>query len=374
MNYSSMDTLQACRSQRIRTNWSSFPPGTECQTVIVTKRQISSGTMSMPLGRCAKVFGDLLVKSVHSFTIWNEKCTQWFEISVKQYHSQPSQVFLHGLTECFSALGVRPWDALCFVPTDLPGSCKMLTWSSDHEKYREFVASLDYGWSSHIKTESLMGKDTRSNNTAGAVEESWVQETLSSKGNRVLEPGKSVSVGSYRSVCVSGLQGGKKNGLHSSLQRNDTLQSGIKDTSGLSTARLQHKKSRARVGAESTGESPPPYKKSGHTRCNSEGITMNVLSSSSMLNRSSSGLGNGSQLENKQVSGSMDTASTKQKRKKISGFGDKQTTTASVSSRRKKSVPLRGAQVVSRGECNCCIFPPLLFCLLSACNWSVWTI
>lgn len=320
--------------------------------------------MSMPLGRWVKVFGDLLVKSGQSFTIWNEKCTEWFEISVKQYQSQPSQVFLHGLTECFSALGVRPWDALCFVPTDIPGSCKMLAWSSDHEKYREFVSSLDYGWSSHIKTESLMGKDTRSN-TAGEME-SWVQETLSSKGNVVLDPrNPKASIGSYQSVCRGGLQGGK-NALHSSLQRN-ALQSGITDTSGPSiTAR--HKKSRVRGGAESTGESPPPYKKSGHKRCNSEGITMNVLSSSSMLNRSSSGLGNGSQLENKQVSGSMDTASTKKERKKISGFGEKQTKTASVSSRRKKSVPLRGAQVVSRGACNyfrlsSCV-SPFVCCLL----------
>ena len=237
----------------------------------------------------------------------------------------------------------------------------MLAWSSDHEKYREFVSSLDYGWSSHIKTESLMGKDTRSN--TGGVMESWVQETLSSKGNVTLEPrNPKVSIGSYQSVCRDSFQEGK-NALHSSLQRN-TLQSGTTNTTGPSIAR--HKTSRVRVGAESTGESPPPYKKSGHKRCSSEGITMNVLSSSSMLNRSSSGLGNGSQLENKQVSGSMDTASTKQKRKNISAFGSKQTKTSSVSSRRKKSVPLRGAQVVSRGACNCCIFLLVSLLLLHA--------
>ena len=125
--------------------------------------------MSMPLGRWAKAFGELLAQSGQPFTVWNEKCTRWFEVSVRQYQSQPSQVFLHGLTECFSALGVRPWDALCFVPTDLPGSCRILAWSSDHQKYQEFVSSLDYGWSGHIKTGSVGGKDTRSN-TASEME------------------------------------------------------------------------------------------------------------------------------------------------------------------------------------------------------------
>ena len=184
----------------------------------------------------------------------------------------------------------------------------------------------------------MVGKDVRSDSTS-AMEESWVEETESSKRTAMLEPGNSVSIGSYRSVCVR-CSGGRNDG-RSSLKRN--IHSG---TTALCTAR--HKSSRDRVRAESTGESPPPYKKTGHKRSNSEGVTMNVLSSSSMMNRSSSGLVNGSQLENKQVSGSMDI--TKKKKKKDTGLSDHQT--ASISSRRKKSVPLRGAQVVRLDACN----------------------
>lgn len=169
---------------------------------MVTKRQVVSGVISIPLKRCLNIFGALheqvacmdgatglsLVRMVSPFSLdderhevikesyadeyrgggqeqametqrnkiknkndgcvvlWNADCTKGYQAHMRRYTSQPTQVFLQSLHACFDEMHVRPWSVLCFVPLDVQGHCQLLVWHDGHPHHRAFKSSIVHGW------------------------------------------------------------------------------------------------------------------------------------------------------------------------------------------------------------------------------------
>jgi len=77
----------------VRTNWLAFPDEHH-QTVIVTRSQINSGTMSIPAGRAQAMFSSIGSSDV---TLIDGRTGNAFTAAHKRYPSQPTQVFLQSL-------------------------------------------------------------------------------------------------------------------------------------------------------------------------------------------------------------------------------------------------------------------------------------
>lgn len=164
----------------VRTNWSTYPPGGTYECVLVSKSQILSGSLTVPKQRAHNILGvsegcipvshhltknddSRLVMVEEAFsnrveakdcriesliTIWNQTCKRGYMAKMKQYKSQPTQVFLHGLHACFEEMKVEPWCVLCFVPLGVTGHCQLFVWQTGHPHYAGFQACSVHQWSS----------------------------------------------------------------------------------------------------------------------------------------------------------------------------------------------------------------------------------
>lgn len=196
-------TQERINYSSVRTNWSGYPPGSIYEAVMVTKRQVVSGVLSIPLKRCLNIFGALheqvacmdgatglsLVRMVSPFSLddgqheshvdeyrgggqeqamemqqpkkknnnnkskndgcvvlWNADCTKGYQAHMRRYTSQPTQVFLQSLHACFDEMHVRPWSVLCFVPLGVQGHCQLVVWHDGHPHHRAFKSSIVHGW------------------------------------------------------------------------------------------------------------------------------------------------------------------------------------------------------------------------------------
>ena len=215
-----MDSLQTCHGSgadavsidytNVRTNWNVYPPSSTCESVMVTRRQVVTGVISIPLKRCLHIFGALheggegacmddgatgvsLVGMMspfsssssnyvsienenkdegkekekeekprqqqrgmkkrhtnpdagHTVVVWNSDCTKGYQVHMRRYTSQPTQVFLQSLHACFHEMQVRPRSVLCFVPLGIQGHCQLYVWHDGDPHHRAFKSSIVHGW------------------------------------------------------------------------------------------------------------------------------------------------------------------------------------------------------------------------------------
>lgn len=90
----SKDSKSPQQRCKVRTNWASFPEGAASQSVVLTRFQVQSGNISMPIARCHAVLG-----AFPSSCFVNLKDTETekvIKVGYKVYPSQPTQIFLQG--------------------------------------------------------------------------------------------------------------------------------------------------------------------------------------------------------------------------------------------------------------------------------------
>jgi hypothetical protein len=134
----------------VRTNWANFPLNTSAQSVLLTKRQVASGAISVPLGRAHSVLGAFsksctvtLQRNASSSTSSPES---WPNCCYKLYDSQPTQVFLTKLKPFFQATSAKAGDVLTLSGVS-PGICNAEIWHANSPQAVEFKSMLAHGWS-----------------------------------------------------------------------------------------------------------------------------------------------------------------------------------------------------------------------------------
>jgi hypothetical protein len=134
----------------VRTNWANFPLKTGSQSVLLTKFQISSGAVSVPLGRAHSVLG-AFTKSC-TVTLQSASSTasgtsqEAWQCGYKLYQSQPTQVFLTKLKSFFTSLTAKAGDILSLSEVS-PGICNAEIWHATSARAIEFKSLLANGWS-----------------------------------------------------------------------------------------------------------------------------------------------------------------------------------------------------------------------------------
>lgn len=134
----------------VRTNWANFPVKSGRQSVLLTRFQVSSGSVSVPLGRAHSVLG-AFTKSC-TVTLQSPSSTAFgpfqetWQCGYKLYQSQPTQVFLTKLKAIFTAFAARAGDVLSLSEVS-PGICNAQIWHATSAQAIEFKALLANGWS-----------------------------------------------------------------------------------------------------------------------------------------------------------------------------------------------------------------------------------
>ena len=124
-----------------RTNWASYPPGTGKEAVILTKAQVSSGSMSLPMTRCYNIFqrsDNCQVKIIDS-----SRAEVSWEVQHRLYSSQPTQAFLQKMKPLIADTGMEPGDVIIFEHLE-PGVAEIVYFKEDSkeaEGFREFLKS-----------------------------------------------------------------------------------------------------------------------------------------------------------------------------------------------------------------------------------------
>ena len=209
---------------RVRTNWSTFPEGSTCQSVMVSKAQVIGGVLTIPKERCRRIFGivgdfnvleettkleedeeevdgsllipvqevglhmDGAVSTTHrmkarpgesSVVVWSFlDSSRGYLVKMKNYPSQPTQVYLHGLDMLFQEMSVTPWSVLCFAPLGVVGHCQMSVWPSDHPQFASFCSSVTYGWSQGLEAARMKRNDPDQQGGIDVVQEHHGNESV----------------------------------------------------------------------------------------------------------------------------------------------------------------------------------------------------
>jgi hypothetical protein len=244
----------------VRTNWSTFPEGSTCQSVMISKAQVIGGVLTIPKERCRRIFGvvgdfnaleetkvedieqdgvdgSLLVpveevglqmdgevsKTMTTHRVktnpWESSVVVWsfldssrgYLVKMKNYPSQPTQVYLHGLDLLFQEMSVTPWSVLCFAPLGVLGHCQMSVWSSDHPQFASFCSSVTYGWSygleiARVKRNDVGQQGAHDMGQAQLGNESVVGETTFRPESLMIKTVLDARMNMYTAVVV---QGGK---------------------------------------------------------------------------------------------------------------------------------------------------------------------
>ena len=244
----------------VRTNWSTFPEGSTCQSVMISKAQVIGGVLTIPKERCRRIFGvvgdfnvleETKVKEIEQEGVdgsllvpveevglqmdgevskamtthraktnpWESSVVVWsfldssrgYLVKMKNYPSQPTQVYLHGLDLLFQEMSVTPWSVLCFAPLGVLGHCQMSVWSSDHPQFASFCSSVTYGWSYGLEAARLKRNDEGQQGASGMGQgqlgnESVVGETTFRPEVLMIKTVLDARMNMYTAVVV---QGGK---------------------------------------------------------------------------------------------------------------------------------------------------------------------
>ena len=79
---------------KVRTNWATFPEKSANQSVVLTRFQVQTGNISMPIARCHAVLGAF--SSSCSVHLKDTETDKVIKVGYKVYPSQPTQIFLQG--------------------------------------------------------------------------------------------------------------------------------------------------------------------------------------------------------------------------------------------------------------------------------------
>ena len=90
----SKDSKSPQQRCKVRTNWASFPEGAASQSVVLTRFQVQSGNISMPIARCHAVLGAF--PSSCFVSLKDTATEKLIKVGYKVYPSQPTQIFLQG--------------------------------------------------------------------------------------------------------------------------------------------------------------------------------------------------------------------------------------------------------------------------------------
>lgn len=136
-------------SKVVRTNWARFPTCSTSQSVLLTKFQVSSGAVSVPVGRAHSVLGafskscTVTLQSASAASSSSHQSS--FHCGYKLYQSQPTQVFLTQLKDFFSATAAKGGDVLSLSEIS-PGICKAEIWHAASPQAVEFKSLLANGY------------------------------------------------------------------------------------------------------------------------------------------------------------------------------------------------------------------------------------
>ena len=172
----SKDIRQHPPSYRILTlSYYPFSAGTSSQSVVLTKFQVSSGSVSVPAARCHSVLGKM--EESCTVKLLDARNGTAYQISYKLYPSQPTQVFLQRLKAFFKEAEVKPGDVLSLA-TVKRGVCQATVYPCEHPLNLEFRTSLPHGWSEVVPTDKRPDGELNFNFNAdfmlyeGGIEES----------------------------------------------------------------------------------------------------------------------------------------------------------------------------------------------------------
>ncbi|KAL4519530.1 hypothetical protein Ndes2437A_g07723 [Nannochloris sp. 'desiccata'] len=137
----------------VRTNWANFPLKTGSQSVLLTKFQVASGAVSVPLGRAHSVLGAFsksctvtLQSASSSSSAASGPSQRTWQCGYKLYQSQPTQVFLTKLKAFFTTFTAKAGDVLSLSEVS-PGICNAVIWHATSPQAIEFKSLLANGWS-----------------------------------------------------------------------------------------------------------------------------------------------------------------------------------------------------------------------------------